>query len=105
IRAFGDSKKRFSIDGLDAYHQEVVATPFDGSGIECRIDAQPLHEEWVGPLVKIVLPFQRCVCSREYRILEPGKYTVIGPYRFIFSDKQGIVPFSESGLFCFKLGC
>ena len=69
VRALGHSEERFPVGALNPDEQDVFISKLDGSGIEGRMDAEPLHQVRISLLMEIISPLQRSVVSCQDRVL------------------------------------
>ena len=52
-------EERLAVVALHPDHEQVASVELDGSGVECGVEADALHEIWVGRGVEVVSPLQR----------------------------------------------
>jgi hypothetical protein len=61
VFGFRDGEEALSVPAFDADADDDFSLPLDGAGVEGGVDAEALHEEWVGPGIEVVTPFERDV--------------------------------------------
>ena len=102
IRTLGHRKKRFTVGTFHTYYQQVLAVPFNCSGIQCSVHTDTLHQIRVGFRIQIITPENRSMGSRQYRILITGENTVTVFQRHILAGNQFIVIIKQSIQLLFK---
>jgi hypothetical protein len=90
-RALGDGEKRFAVRAFHPCHQDDIAAPLHGAGIEHGIDGETLHHERVGGLIEVVAPEKRGVGRGEDRIAEALEPAVRFLKRFIAALEQAFM--------------
>ena len=68
VRALGHCKEGLAVSSLDAYYKNIFSVPLDGSGVECSVHAETLHQIRICLLIEVVAPEKRSVVTCKDRI-------------------------------------
>ena len=90
VRALSHSEEGLAVSSLYAHHKDIFTVPLDGSGIECRMDAEALHKIWIGLLIEIVTPEKRRMLRCQHGAQISFIYTVAF-YRCVLSGNEGFM--------------
>ena len=102
VGTFCYGKKGFTVGSLYTHHEYIFAIPFHRTRIKGCIHPDTFHQVWIGLLVEVVTPENRCMCTRKNRVLIACIYSVASGNRFVLCRNQHFVLVHQSGHFVLK---
>ena len=90
VRTFSHCEEGFPVCTLHPDDQNISAVPFDGSGIECSMDAETFHQIRICLHVQVIPPRKRRMVSCQNGVFVPFINT-IAFHRLVFPVYEGFM--------------
>ena len=69
VRTLSHCEEALAVGTLHTHNKHILAVPLDGTGVECGVHHDTLHQVGIVLLAEVISPLKRCVSRCEDRVL------------------------------------